>query len=77
MANWLRCLRTCERPNANIQFGHQHAVATNMAATALEMGRRQKYDLSGHGDIDCLRVAEVLKRSSHFFVASELLLVAG
>jgi predicted dehydrogenase len=44
MANWLACLRTRQRPNADIQFGHQHAVATIMAAQALETGRRQKYD---------------------------------
>ncbi len=44
MANWVTCLRSRERPNADIQFGHQHAVATIMAATALETGRRQKYD---------------------------------
>lgn len=44
LANWLTCLRTRERPNADIQFGHQHAVATIMAATALATGRRQKYD---------------------------------
>jgi predicted dehydrogenase len=44
LANWLTCLRTRERPNADIQFGHQHAVATIMAAKALETGRRQKYD---------------------------------
>ena len=44
MSNWLTCLRTRERPNADIQYGHQHTVATIMAATALETGRRQKYD---------------------------------
>jgi predicted dehydrogenase len=44
MENWLTCLRTRERPTADIQFGHQHAVATVMAALALETGRRQKYD---------------------------------
>jgi len=44
MANWVECLRSRELPNADIQFGHQHAVATIMAATALETGRRQKYD---------------------------------
>jgi predicted dehydrogenase len=44
MGNWLECLRTRQRPNADIQFGHQHAVATIMAATALETGRRQTYD---------------------------------
>lgn len=44
MENWLACLRTRQRPNADIQFGHQHVVATVMAAAALETGRRQKYD---------------------------------
>jgi len=44
MANWLECIRLRKRPNADIQFGHQHAVATILAAEALESGRRQKYD---------------------------------
>ncbi|MBE7500312.1 MAG: Gfo/Idh/MocA family oxidoreductase [Verrucomicrobiales bacterium] len=44
MDNWLACLRTRERPNADIQFGHQHTVATVMAARALESGQRQRYD---------------------------------
>lgn len=44
MENWLDCLRSRARPNADIQFGHQHAVATIMAATALQSGQRQKYD---------------------------------
>lgn len=44
MENWLRCLRTRARPNADIQVGHQHVVATVMAAKALETGLRQVYD---------------------------------
>jgi predicted dehydrogenase len=44
MANWLECLRTRGRPNADIQYGHQHAVATILAAAAYESGRRQTYD---------------------------------
>jgi hypothetical protein len=43
MANWLECLRSRKRPNADIQFGHQHAIATILAAAALETGRRQQY----------------------------------
>lgn len=42
--NWLECLRSRQRPNADIAFGHQHVVATVMAAHALESGRRQVYD---------------------------------
>lgn len=44
MGNWLECLRSRRAPNADIQCGHQHAVATILAATAFETGRRQKYD---------------------------------
>jgi predicted dehydrogenase len=44
MENWLECLRSRQRPNADIQYGHQHTVATIMPAIALETGRRQKYD---------------------------------
>lgn len=44
MENWLECLRSRKRPNADIEYGHQHAVATIMAAAALETGQRQVYD---------------------------------
>jgi predicted dehydrogenase len=44
MANWLECIRSCERPTADIEYGHQHAVATIMAATALDSGQRLRYD---------------------------------
>jgi hypothetical protein len=37
-------MRTRQRPNADIQYGHQHAAATILAAAALETGLRQKYD---------------------------------
>jgi hypothetical protein len=47
-ARWARsysdCLRTRNRPSADIQYGHQHAVATIMAAAALETGKRHTYD---------------------------------
>jgi predicted dehydrogenase len=44
MANWLECLRSRQRPVADILTGHQHAIATIMAATAWETGQRQIYD---------------------------------
>lgn len=46
MGNWLACLRSRANPNADIVCGHQHAVATIMAAEALRTGRRQSYDRS-------------------------------
>jgi predicted dehydrogenase len=44
MDNWLECLRSRKRPSADIEYGHQHTVATVMAATAFETGRRQHYN---------------------------------
>jgi predicted dehydrogenase len=44
MGNWLDCLRTRKRPNADIDCGHQHAVTTIMCAEAFDSGRRQTYD---------------------------------
>jgi hypothetical protein len=44
MENWLECLRSRKRPAADIEYGHQHTVATVMAATAFETGRRQNYN---------------------------------
>ncbi|HDP34543.1 MAG TPA: Gfo/Idh/MocA family oxidoreductase, partial [Candidatus Hydrogenedentes bacterium] len=44
MANWLECIRSRQRPNADIEFGFQHSVATIMAAEALHTGQRQRYD---------------------------------
>jgi len=44
MANWLDCIRSRERPTADIEYGHQHSVATIMAANALETGQRTRYD---------------------------------
>ncbi len=45
VADWLECIRNRKRPRADIQCGHQHSVATIMAATALHSGRRQTYDV--------------------------------
>jgi predicted dehydrogenase len=44
VGNWLDCIRSRKCPNADIQDGHQHAIATIMAAAAYETGRRQVYD---------------------------------
>jgi predicted dehydrogenase len=44
MANWLDCVRSRQKPTADIEIGHQHAVATIMAAESLESGRRVTYD---------------------------------
>ncbi len=43
-ANWIDCMRTRKRPTADIAFGHQHSVATIMAAAALHEGKTYTYD---------------------------------
>ncbi|MFZ5829772.1 MAG: Gfo/Idh/MocA family protein, partial [Planctomycetota bacterium] len=44
MANWLHCIRSRQRPKADIEYGHQNAVATILAAAAQDSGRRETYD---------------------------------
>ncbi|NLX23358.1 MAG: Gfo/Idh/MocA family oxidoreductase [Phycisphaerae bacterium] len=44
MGNWLECIRSRKRPNADIQYGHQHSVATILAADARYAGTRMVYD---------------------------------
>jgi predicted dehydrogenase len=42
--NWLKCLRTRQRPNADIEYGHQHSIAAIMAADSLHQGKRFVWD---------------------------------
>jgi predicted dehydrogenase len=42
--NWLQCLRDRKTPNASIDAGYQHAVASIMSVRAMDSGRRQIYD---------------------------------
>lgn len=42
--NWIECMRTRKTPNASIEAGYQHAVASIMAVQAYDTGRRTIYD---------------------------------
>jgi predicted dehydrogenase len=42
--DWLQCIRSRQAPNAPIEAGYQHAVATIMAVRAYDTGRRMTYD---------------------------------
>jgi predicted dehydrogenase len=42
--NWLECIRSRATPNAPIEVGYAHSVASIMCLKAWESGRRQKYD---------------------------------
>ena len=42
--NWLQCLRSGKTPNADIDSGYQHSVASIMSVLAMDTGRRHLYD---------------------------------
>ena len=44
MHNFLECLRSRQKPRADVQAGFSHAVAGIMSATALATGRRVRFD---------------------------------
>ena len=44
MRNWLECLRSRAQPNAPVQAGYAHSVASIMGFLAWETGQRQVYD---------------------------------
>lgn len=42
--DWLKCMRTRKTPNASIDAGYQHAVASLMAMQSYDSGKRTVYD---------------------------------
>ena len=42
--NWLKCMRSRKEPNAPVELGHAHSVATIMAYDAWVSGKRQVWD---------------------------------
>ena len=42
--NWYRCMRDGATPNASLDAGYQHAVASIMATMSYETGRRARFD---------------------------------
>ena len=42
-ANWLECIRSRNKPNADIEYGHQHAVTAILAYQAMKKGAKQTY----------------------------------
>ncbi len=42
--NWYRCMRDKKTPNASLDAGYQHAVASIMATMSYETGRRARFD---------------------------------
>ncbi|MBI5382548.1 MAG: Gfo/Idh/MocA family oxidoreductase [Opitutae bacterium] len=44
MRNWLECVRSRRQPNAPVEAGYQHAIATIMANAAARTGERVTFD---------------------------------
>lgn len=44
MINWLECLRSRQQPNATVDVGYQHTLASIMAFQAWTTGRRQVFN---------------------------------
>ena len=42
--NWYRCMRDKKTPNASLDAGYQHAIASIMATMSYEQGRRTRFD---------------------------------
>ena len=42
--NWFRCMRDGKTPNASLDAGYQHAIASIMATMSYESGRRARFD---------------------------------
>jgi predicted dehydrogenase len=44
MRNWMECVRSRKRPNADIEAGYSHSVALCMTIAAMQTGRRVGFD---------------------------------
>lgn len=42
--NWYRCMRDGKTPNASLDAGYQHSIASIMATMSYETGRRTRFD---------------------------------
>jgi predicted dehydrogenase len=42
--NWYRCMRDGKTPNASLDTGYQHSIASIMATMSYETGRRARFD---------------------------------
>lgn len=43
--NWFRCMRDGKTPNASLDTGYQHSIASIMATMSYETGRRTRFDV--------------------------------
>jgi predicted dehydrogenase len=42
--NWFQCMRNGKTPNASLEAGYQHSIASIMATMSYESGRRARFD---------------------------------
>ena len=48
MKNWMDCIRTRKKPNADIEAGYSHSVALCMVIKAMHSGKRVRFDAKHH-----------------------------
>ncbi|NOX53637.1 MAG: hypothetical protein GXP27_04215 [Planctomycetes bacterium] len=44
LQNWLDCIKTRQRPNADVEIGHRSVTVCHLANIARELGRRLRWD---------------------------------
>jgi hypothetical protein len=44
MRNWMECVRSRKRPNADLEAGYSHSVALCMTIAAMQTGQRVTFD---------------------------------
>lgn len=62
MKNWLDCVRTRERPVADVEIGHRTATLCHLCNIARWMGRRLKWDPAKEKFVDDPEANDLLKR---------------
>jgi hypothetical protein len=45
MRNWMECVRSRKQPNAPIEAGYQHSIASIMTNAAVRTGQKAVFDV--------------------------------
>jgi len=62
MQNWLDCIKTRERPNADVEIGHRSITVCHLANIARELGRRLRWNPEREEFLDDDQAGSMLDR---------------
>ncbi len=62
--NFLRCVRTRQRPAADVEIGHRSTIVAHLGNIALKVGRRLKWDLRAEQILDDEEANRMLGREA-------------